>query len=273
MIQSISFRFFQGVICVLFMGCYHEVPRFDTLNDTSPLFKSIYFSSTPPLKTLYRADANAQVLWVVIEGDGHAWMNPHKPTADPTPYRPIGWAFAQSINQDSILYLTRPCQYLDKKERQACTSIDWTNGRFASKWVDLLNHSIDIIKKQMPEKNIILVGYSGGGTMATLMATRRDDVSLLITIASPLDTDAWTKYHHVSSLDASLNPKVFQTTLVTLKQIHLVGKYDDVVPKFLIYDFLRSYSSQKSVRVIEIEADHIHFPPLDWQKLKNSFSN
>ncbi len=273
MISNVSFRFLQGVLCVLLMGCAKEAQHFDTLNDTSPLFKEIYFSSTPPLKAFYRADVNAQVLWVVIEGDGYAWMSPHKPSVDPTPRRPLGWKFAQSIRQDSILYLTRPCQYLDKEERQTCINTDWTNGRFASKWVDLLNHSIDIIKKQMPDKNIILVGYSGGGTMATLMATRRNDVSLLITIASPLDTDAWAKYHHVSLLDASLNPKAFQTTLETLKQIHIVGKYDDVVPKFLVYDFLSAYSSQKSVHVIEIEADHIHFPPLDWQKLRNSFSN
>ena len=66
--------------------------------------------------------------------------------------------------------------------------------------------------------------------MAALVASRRSDVKCLVTIAAPLDTDAWTDAIGVSRLSASLNPADFAARLKGLPQTHFRGGADAVVP-------------------------------------------
>jgi len=51
---------------------------------------------------------------------------------------------------------------------------------------------------------IQLIGYSGGGATAALIAARRDDISRLITVAGNLDHDKWTQLHTITPLTHSL---------------------------------------------------------------------
>ena len=52
----------------------------------------------------------------------------------------------------------------------------------------------------------------------------------LVTVASPLDTDAWTAVIDVSPLTASLNPLTLAPRLATLAQTHIAGADDTLVP-------------------------------------------
>src|SRR5690606_20500543 len=99
-----------------------------------------------------------------------------------------------------------PCQFLSSAELQACSIDDWTDARFAEKWVARTNAAIDDAKRATKVSHVVLAGYSGGGVMAALIAARRNDVGALLTVASPLDHAAWTRLHGVSPLSASLNP-------------------------------------------------------------------
>ena len=237
------------------------------------LFRLKRFQPIFPLKAQLHHGNRAAPLWIVIEGDGYAWKSASIPSSNPTPHDPVGWRLATSLHADNVLYLARPCQYLSEEELKACSASDWTDGRFAQKWVVMMNEAIFQIKKRYGYSEIILVGYSGGGTMAALIAARRTDVSLFISVASPLDIGAWSTYHHVSPLTRSLDPKDVLTQLSTLPQIHIVGTKDSVVPPFLVHDFVAHYTSQKNVRILEVEAEHSMHLPLDLVEIRRSFLN
>jgi hypothetical protein len=239
-------------------------------------FAPVSFGSAPPLTGLLRAQAMPSTpayLWVVIEGDGRAWLNMHEPSMDPTPVDPVGWRLAKDVSQKTVLYLARPCQYLNSDELDACSVTDWTDGRFAEKWVQRLNAAVDQAKRMSSARQIVLAGYSGGGVMAALVAARRDDVALLMTVASPLDHAAWTTHHKVTPLHASLSVVAVQQKLARLPQLHVVGADDKVVPPFLMQDFLRRYPSDTPAELVTLPGiDHRMRTPIDLNRIRSSRS-
>jgi hypothetical protein len=239
-------------------------------------FAPVSFGSAPPLTGLLRAQAMPSTpayLWVVIEGDGRAWLNMHEPSMDPTPVDPVGWRLAKDVSQKTVLYLARPCQYLNSDELDACSVTDWTDGRFAEKWVQRLNAAVDQAKRMSSARKIVLAGYSGGGVMAALVAARRDDVALLMTVASPLDHAAWTTHHKVTPLHASLSVVAVQQKLARLPQLHVVGADDKVVPPFLMQDFLRRYPSDTPAELVTLPGiDHRMRTPIDLNRIRSSRS-
>jgi pimeloyl-ACP methyl ester carboxylesterase len=239
-------------------------------------FAPVSFGSAPPLTGLLRAQAMPSTpayLWVVIEGDGRAWLNMREPSMDPTPVDPVGWRLAKDVSQKTVLYLARPCQYLNSAELDACSVTDWTDGRFAEKWVQRLNAAVDQAKRMSSARQIVLAGYSGGGVMAALVAARRDDVALLMTVASPLDHAAWTTHHKVTPLHASLSVVAVQQKLARLPQLHVVGADDKVVPPFLMQDFLRRYPSDTPAELVTLPGiDHRMRTPIDLNRIRSSRS-
>ena len=208
-----------------------------------------------------------------IEGDGRAWLNMREPSMDPTPVDPVGWRLAKDVSQKTVLYLARPCQYLNSDELDACSVTDWTDGRFAEKWVQRLNAAVDQAKRMSSARKIVLAGYSGGGVMAALVAARRDDVALLMTVASPLDHAAWTTHHKVTPLHASLSVVAVQQELARLPQLHVVGADDKVVPPFLMQDFLRRYPSDTPAELVTLPGiDHRMRTPIDLNRIRSSRS-
>ena len=83
-------------------------------------------------------------------------------------------------------------------------------------------------------RQLRLVGYSGGGTLAALLAARRADVCQLITVASNLDIERWASHHKVSPLWGSENPASYGAALQHLPQYHLIGGDDQVVPATIV---------------------------------------
>lgn len=238
-------------------------------------FNPVRFGSAPPLTGLLRMPAPGQqapaYLWIVIEGDGRAWLNMREPSMDPTPVDAVGWRLAKDISQKTVLYLARPCQYVSSDELDACSVSDWTDGRFAEKWVQRLDAAVDQAKRMTQARQIVLAGYSGGGVMAALLAARRDDVALLLTVASPLDHAAWTSYHKVTPLNASLSVVAVQQKLSRLPQLHVVGADDKIVPPFLLQDFLRGYPVATPAELVTLPGiDHRMRTPLDLSRIRSS---
>lgn len=205
---------------------------------------------------MIKTTSASKTLVVFIEGDGRAWINTQTPSQNPTPQHPVGWEIASKIEGSNVLYLSRPCQYLDEVQRQNCTQEDWTQGRFSPKLVALMEDALTQIKHRYNYETIVLGGYSGGGTMASLLALRRSDVLELITVASPLDTQKWTQYHHISPLTTSLNPGLESTKLCHIKQRHYVGENDTVVPPQLTKAFVAQCPKDSPIVVSEIPGAH-----------------
>jgi pimeloyl-ACP methyl ester carboxylesterase len=182
----------------------------------------------------------SQPLLVVIEGDGAAWGSDKKPPADPTPRSGVGARLASQLgNGWPVLYLARPGQYLSAEQAARCSTRYWTDQRFGNAPVSALAALIK--RAQTPGQKVILIGFSGGGVLAAELAVRRRDVLALITVAAPLDLEAWTRLHNVSHL-VTTRPAGALTALLaqaTFLQRHLYGGRDQVVPPVLVAPLAR----------------------------------
>ncbi len=138
-------------------------------------------------------------LTVYIEGDGLAWIGGSRPSDDPTPANPLALRLALAQPAGNAAYLARPCQYAGRRD-SACTDSYWTDRRFSREVVESTSIAIDALMLRFGADRLTLVGYSGGGAIAALVAAQRPDVVLLITVAGNLDHDNWTKHHNVLPL-------------------------------------------------------------------------
>lgn len=220
--------------------------------DTAPfvLYGAVKPGATPsPVVTVY------------IEGDGVAWHGRYSPPADPTPRDPIALRLALRDSAPAVVYLGRPCQYvahLVPSTIRHCDPRYWTTARFAPDVVTAVNDAIDQAKRHVGAQRVRLVGYSGGGVVAALVAERRDDVEVLVTVAAPLDVAGWTTHHKVSPLTGSLVPDRRNARLQAVRQVHFVGADDDIVPTAVIRPFATSAGTTSPPTLIVVPGfDHV----------------
>jgi len=192
------------------------------------------------------------LLTIYIEGDGLAWLTKRKISSDPTPINPVGLKLALNHPQGNATYLARPCQYTGGKTARNCNKHHWTDARFSEQVIASSNEALNSLKDEFKAEQLQLVGYSGGGAVAALIAARRDDVVKLITIAGNLDHQAWTTHHNISPLTDSLNPADYQQQLSKVKQIHFVGDDDKVMPPFIARDFVAGLASNANAKAIVV---------------------
>lgn len=185
-----------------------------------------------------RPGASPGTLTVYIEGDGHAFARRDTPSADPTPSDPLGLALATRDPRQDVLYLARPGQYLPPEALAACNPLWWTLARYAPEVIEASSRAIDQAKTWCNADRLRLVGYSGGGALAVLIAAERNDVVALDTVAANLDTDAWTALHGVTPLSLSRNPADAAAAVANIPQTHSVGAEDTLTPPSLCRRFL-----------------------------------
>jgi hypothetical protein len=175
-----------------------------------------------------RLNDSAQPLWIFIDGDGRPWINGgREPAKNPTTSRPIALELAAQM-QRPVLYVGRPC-YDRRTMESLCTSTWWTDARYSRTVVESLAAAIRRYQHEFHFESLVLVGYSGGGVLAELVAHEVSGVAAVVTIAANLDVAAWTEYHGYLPLTASLNPAATTDTALW-PEIHLLGEDDEVVP-------------------------------------------
>lgn len=188
-----------------------------------------------------------------IEGDGHAWATRSQPSLDPTPRNLLvaGLAFDDPTPS---LYLARPCQFV---MAAGCRPELWTNRRFSDEVVISLEHALDQIKLRYGNRDYELIGYSGGATLALLLAARRDDIAQIQTLAGNLSPQRWVQLHQLSPLSGSLNPDHHSAALARIPQRHLAGGKDKVVPPLLVQSYIENLEAPACIES-EIIADASH---------------
>ncbi len=174
-----------------------------------------------------------QRLRVYLESDGHAWATPSQPSLDPSPHSLLvaNLAFADPTPN---LYLARPCQFISAP---TCTIALWTNRRYAEEVVHSLDQTLDQLKARYANQDFELIGYSGGATLALLLAVRRDDIALVQTLAGNLSPRRWVQVQQLSPLTGSLEPLDQRQRLAHIPQRHLLGDVDPVIPQVLLTDY------------------------------------
>lgn len=225
------------IIAVLLGGCGGIPPHTEvvTIATSARLEPRRVATETFDLWLLQRADHPGQDLVVYIEGDGHAWESRSRPSPDPTPLNPVALRLAILDESSNVTWIARPCQYVTSS---TCQPAYWTSARFAPEVVVSMNAAIDNAKRYAGAERVHLVGYSGGGGIAVLVAARRTDIGSLRTIAGNLDHSAFTRHHGVSPMTASLNPADAAFRLAHLPQRHWIGEDDDVIVPAVAAGFL-----------------------------------
>ena len=175
------------------------------------------------------------ILTVYVEGDGAPWLSAYHPPHDPTPVKPTALALAAADPAPAVVYLGRPCQYLDASGLANCSPRWWTTHRFAPEVVAAYDQALDVLKARTGARSLKLIGYSGGGVVAALLAMRRQDVSLLITLASPLAVGEWARLKGISPLDGSLDPALEPGSLPHAE--YWIGTEDEIVPVSVVESF------------------------------------
>src|SRR6185437_2332145 len=104
-----------------------------------------------------------------------------------------------------VLYLGRPC-YLGLASSPECRPADWTFERYSARVVASLAAATNRFREREGRPDVVLVGHSGGGTLAVLMAPQVQGLRAVVTIGANLDVAAWTLWHGYLPLNGSLDP-------------------------------------------------------------------
>ncbi|WP_210543996.1 alpha/beta fold hydrolase [Rhodoferax sp. PAMC 29310] len=208
-----------------------------------------------------------EALTVYIEGDGFSWISGSQPSLDPTPIDPLALRLALAQPAGHAVYLARPCQYVGAS-LPGCDSRYWTNWRFAPEVIEATRRAVNELKQQHGAQRLTLVGYSGGGAVAALVAVGRHDVQSLVTVAGNLDHRAWTTMQRIDPLAGSLNPADASSALQGVAQWHWVGGRDRVVPLSVAQSYAARFpATQRPLVLVEAANDHRCCWVQDWPRL------
>ena len=178
----------------------------------------------------FQLASNQNSLFVFIEGDGSPWTSDGKrPSHDPTPRRPLALELATRTPR-SVLYLGRPCYFAVHLDG-ACAPRVWTSDRYSQAIVESMAVAVNRFAAGHEYRQTVLVGYSGGGTLAVLMAPHITSITAVVTIAANLDVAAWTRWHDYLPLSGSLDPATEAPLATSIRQLHLVAGRDRNVPE------------------------------------------
>lgn len=245
-----------GQVCalsaaVLASGCAMKPLDLNSASQGSQLKPVAVKTSIFTIQTLQPTTVQGKVLRVYIEGDGRAWITSHTISNDPTPIKSMAPGLAVRDPQPSV-YLARPCQFVLGAN---CTQSVWTTARFSMDVIQAESEVLDTLKSQYGVQEFELVGYSGGGAVALLIAAARTDVKQVQTIAGNVDPTAWTELKHIAPLTGSLNPVDFADQLAKVPQRHFIGMNDNVVPPDVAKSYMLKVQPDCGENVF-VNADH-----------------
>jgi len=193
-------------------------------------------------KTLYKEGTqHSGLLTVFIEGDGMPWQTETRIANDPTSNKPMLLAMMDRLDGDR-LFLGRPCYF--KINDSKCDFRYWTSHRYNQEVLDSMAKVIEKTLNLETYHTLALVGHSGGGSIASLIACRFKLPTRLVTLGANLDINAWTTHHSWTPLTASLNPAEAAQTCSNVSERHLHGEDDQVVPSHLNQKYYQAHQTK-----------------------------
>lgn len=173
-----------------------------------------------------------KTLHVYLEGDGVPWADGRTPSENPNSRDLLALRLMLRDTSPSI-YLNRPC-YGFSEVPSRCDKVNWTQGRFSLAVIEAISAALDKVKHKYGIEDFWLIGHSGGGAIAALLAEKRNDVAVVVTVAGNLNHASWTKHHGYLPLDQSLNPVEVFPLDQTTSRWHFVAGKDETIPSPLL---------------------------------------
>jgi len=188
-------------------------------------------------------------LHVYLEGDGLPWATPFRVAKDPHPRRPLAFELMRR-DPAAAVYLGRPC-YTRLETSDPCSAKLWTDERYSERVVASLEAALRRAHNPVPP--LVLIGYSGGGVLAMLLAERLETTVAVVTLAANLDVASWADLHGFTPLTGSLDPASRPPLRNSIRQWHLIGGRDTKVPPAITRHVAERQGS----------AEVVHYPELD----------
>lgn len=218
--------------------------------------------------TTYQKITNTSEPFVFyIEGDGFAFINKRKISPDPTPRSQMMFNLATMDSRPNIIYIARPCQYTPMAMNPKCNYLYWTNKRLSDDSIYSINETINKINHK---KKFSLIGFSGGGGVAVLIASRNNITKDILTLAGNLDTENFVKIHKVSEMTGSLNPIDYAKNVKNIPQLHLSGENDTTIPPSIAGNFVDIANSKCVKQKIIKNVSHHDGWEENWHKILTS---
>ena len=263
-VAIIAMHSIATLLLALFLaGCTSNASRIEELAGTLGMTRSVVTAgcfSSPIFMRGLPGPENA-TLAIFIEGDGIPWERGRQPGLDPATRNPLALKLLAQTPLPAV-YVTRPC-YHDMSGGR-CTPERWTMERYSEEIVSSMTDVVRTAALQAKASSVVLVGYSGGGVLAVLIAERLDNVSAVVTIGANLDTDTWTRHHDYLPLSGSLNPSA-STSEHRWPETHLYGARDQTVPAATTEAYFKRYPGAQR-RVVDAN-DHVCCWVEQWPQL------
>ncbi len=224
-------------------ACVSPVQQFESNALRAGLTRFELQVGTLPL-VLYRNNSalekSSRKIHIYISGDGKPWLNHYWVAKNPTPsYDSILDLIA--IDPYPAILVGRPCYHM-QKQLDSCEGRYWTSARYSTEVVDAMANVIETV---ITGQTATIIGYSGGGALAMLIAPRLPQVSSLVTVAGNLDIEAWAANHRYTPLYESLNPAKQPPLSANIRQLHLMGAEDQNIPPKLIQNTISKQTNAK----------------------------
>jgi len=240
---------------------------FSTTQDVDQTLKQFIDSSeviTASFKhriALFKSNNKTTTLKIYIEGDGRPWIGGKHISKDPSSNALMMFDLLQQTEGDR-LYLGRPCYF--KTNDEHCHFNYWTSHRYSKEVVESMAQVIQQTMQLSNYKHAVIIGHSGGGVIATLLACILDFTPDIITLAANLDIDRWAEIHKWSPLTGSLNPSNLSSECKIENAFHFYGGKDKNVTLESVQSF---FSTGNANFVLLPDATHNNWP-LFWEKIK-----
>ena len=189
------------------------------------------------LSCFYRPGSTGdKELHVYLEGDGRPWQNGLIPADDPTTRASIMLPL-MALDSTAALYLGRPC-YNNHAQDPGCNPRLWTSARYSTQVITAMTSGLADFMLQHGYSKLVIIGHSGGGSLAMLMSTHLPQTQTLITLAGNYDINLWANYHGYLRLIDSENPAEHANQGIT--EWHFLGELDNSIPPPLFLSLLQS---------------------------------
>lgn len=256
----------SGLLFLVLSACSTPAQKFLKTSQTYH-FVTQTVSSSPFLHRLYlnqkaSKPSDRKTLHVYIDGDGTPWERNRWIAKDPTSRNPL---ILKMMSQDpaSAILLGRPCYH--GVNDSACSPKDWTSHRYSKQVVTSMVQALKGWAVQNNYQELVIIGFSGGGALAVLIAPYLKTVTKVVTVSANLDVDGWSEHHGYLPLSDSLNPIDLPPLPSYIKQFHFAGLQDKNVPPEIIKKF--SKRQKYSVFIPVAEFNHYCCWADNWKSL------
>jgi len=245
------FRIAPALVLLILSACAGDLTAHADAMAGPAGLRRTQVQTAPFLLTAYsRIGSTTGSYDVYIEGDGLAWRTPSEPSPNPTPHKALGLALAAHDEASNVIYIARPCQFTPLENDPHCDIDYWTDKRFSEEVIASVNQAIDkLVKSSGNNSKLNLIGYSGGGAVAVLVAARRNDVATIRTVAGNLDHDEVNRTHNVSLMPGSLNAIDQAAKIAMIPQLHFSGDADEIIVPAISQKFRDASGTTNCVRL------------------------